>query len=457
VTGLAPADLVRSGLCIGCGSCVGQAARADARMCFDVDGQLRPAGPVGWHAGCVADFERTCPFSPLAADEDALAEGLFPHAQQADASIGRFLAAYVGFAAEADFRTHGSSGGMVTWVACELLRRGLVDAVAHVHAEDPAHGGRFFRYRLSRSETEVRAGAKSRYYPVEMSGVLQAILREPGRYAVVGIPCFIKAVQLLRSEHPIARDRIRYTLGLFCGHMKSARFVESLAWQMGVPLEDIASIDYRRKLPDRPANWYNATLTLRDGRVLDRDWWRMADGDWGAGFFMDAACNACDDVVAETADVSFGDAWVEPWSSDWRGNNVVVVRSPEIAGFIADAIGAGRLRLEGVDAGFVARTQAAGLRQRREGLAWRLSQRRDGLRLRKRVGADARATGLRRRLVYRMRAAISSWSHRVFRFARRAGKVRVYIAWASVVASAYHALAYPHGRLDKLAERLRLR
>lgn len=453
MTGIHARDMVRSGLCIGCGACVAQAWGNAARMRFDGDGLLRPDGPAGWDDDA-SRFERTCPFSPGAADEDALAATLFPGTPR-DASSGHMLSAYVGFAAEEGFRESGSSGGLVSWVASELLRRGEVDAVAHVHAVgEPRPDGRLFRYRLSRTEAEVRAGAKSRYYPVDMSDVLRHMRAEPGRYAVVGIPCFIKAVQLLRREHPELRERIRYTLGLFCGHMKSARFVESLAWQMGVPLEDVARVDYRRKIPGRPANWYNATLTLRDGSEVSRDWWRLADGDWGAGFLMDAACNFCDDVVAETADVSFGDAWREPYASDWRGTNVVVVRSARIDELIGTAIRARRLQLQRADARFVADTQAAGLRQRREGLAYRLARLRPPVLPRKRVRADARAAALHRRLLYRMRHAVSAWSHRVFRLARRTRMPRLYLAWASAVGGLYHALAYPRGRLDKFAERL---
>jgi len=454
---IGPREVVRSGLCIGCGTCVAQATTPAVDMQFDDHGQLRPHGPAGWNND-PALFARTCPFSPSAADEDTLAAELFPQVSRQDRSVGRVLQAYVGFVAEQDFREHGSSGGMTSWVASELLRRGWADAVAHVHAtDDPKEDGRFFRYRLSRSEKEVREGAKSRYYPVEMSDVLRTMQAEAGRYAVIGIPCFIKAVQLMRREHPVLRERIRYTLGLFCGHMKSARFVESLAWQMGVPLNEIARVDFRRKIPDRPANWYNATLTLRDGSVASKDWWHLADGDWGAGFFMDAACNFCDDVTAETADVSFGDAWVEPYSSDWQGTNVVVVRSPAIAELMSEAIEDGRLKLEPVDAGFVARTQAAGLRQRREGLAYRLARRRSALQPRKRFAADAHAPSARRRILYRMRQAISAGSHRMFGLARRSGLKRLYIGWASIVGSVYHALAYPRGRVDKLAERMGLR
>ena len=455
---LRPPDMVRAGLCIGCGSCVAQSGGRGAHMRFDVHGLLRPDGPRGWdHAGA-SHFAHTCPFSPSAANEDAIAAECFPHAHRHDDATGRFVAAYVGHVAEDDFRRDGSSGGLTTWVARELLRRGDVDAVAHVHpVEDPGHDGRFFRYRLSRTGDELRSGARSRYYPVEMSGILREILSTPGRYAVIGIPCFIKAVQLLRREQPVVRERIRHTLGLFCGHMKSARFVESLAWQMGVGLQDVERVEFRRKLVGRPANWYNAALTLRDGRVVDRDWWHLVDGDWGAGFFMDAACNFCDDVMAETADVSFGDAWVEPYSSDWRGTNVVVVRSSRIASILSQGLAENRLQLTEVDADFVARTQAAGLRQRREGLAYRLAHHRGPITPLKRVRPDADTPTSQRRLVYRMRKTISAWTHRVFRFARSFRVRALYIAWARGALTAYHAVAYRRGRWGALVSRLGLR
>ena len=445
-----PGDIVRAGLCIGCGACAGLAAPGQAEMMFDEDGLLRPRADPDWMASGPPGFTSICPFSPRAADEDRIAAREFPRAPRHAASVGRYESAWVGHAAEGDFRLRGSSGGLVSWVACELLDKGLVDAVVHVvPCEQPRQEGRFFAYRISRSVGEVREGAQSRYHPIELSEVLRVIAREPGRYAVVGIPCFIKAVQLLRRNDPVYRERIVHTLGLFCGHMKSARFTESLAMQIGVPIDQVQAVEYRHKAEGRPANWYSTRMTLHDGSPRTGDWWHMADGDWGAGFFMAPACNFCDDVVAETADVSFGDAWVEPHSSDWRGTNVMLVRSPVIGGLVERALAEGRLALEEVDDRYVADTQAAGLRQRREGLAWRLARRR-GLVPRKRVPPDAAAPDPARRRIYAMRQAISRWSHRMFRVARATGRPWIYLRWARASAALYHALAYHRGRLGRL-------
>lgn len=456
MTALSPQDVVRSGLCIGCGSCVAQAGTG-ARLELDRYGSYKPAGAQGWLTGRQERLARTCPFSPAAPDEDELARALFPDAAHVDPLVGRYLTAYVGYAAPS-FRDEGSSGGITTWVLTELLRRELVDGVAHVVATDPQGDGRFFRYRIARTEDEVRAGAKSRYYPVELTDALETICSEPGRYAVTGVPCFVKAVQLLRREDPLVRERVAFTVGLFCGHMKSARFVESLAWQLGVAVDDVAGVDFRRKDPSRPANWYRASLTLRDGRVVEQDWWHLADGDWGAGFFQNAACDACDDVVAETADISLGDAWVEPYSSDGLGTNVVLVRSTVLQELVDDGIRSGGLRLDPVDAEFVRKTQAAGLRHRREGLSYRLARRRRSvLRPRKRVLPSTAGATLRRRLIYWMRLRIATWSHRIFWLARVSGRPQLYVLWARAAAAVYHALAYSRGRLGRLVARSGLR
>jgi coenzyme F420-reducing hydrogenase beta subunit len=227
----APADVVGAGLCIGCGNCVAAAHElhrdSSAQMVLDSRGELKPAGAAQWLAQRSPGFSRTCPFGAEASDETSLALALFGGARHCDERVGRFEAAYVGHAADGGFRERGSSGGMVGWTAAELLRTGLVDAVAHVA---PGGGGRLFGYRISRSADELAGGAKSRYYPVELSQILREIRRVPGRYAVVGVPCFIKAVQLLRREDALMRERIAFTLGLFCGHMKSARLVDSFAY-----------------------------------------------------------------------------------------------------------------------------------------------------------------------------------------------------------------------------------
>ena len=424
-------------------------------MAWNDYGQLQPSGPSDWLDKASADVAKRCPFSPSAANEDVIALDRFPAPSMTDARLGRLQSCFVGHVAEAGYRENGSSGGMVNWVAAELLRTGQVDAVAHVVPTQGQEDGRLFTFRLSRSVDELFEGGKSRYYPVELSGIFREIRQTPGRYAIVGIPCFIKAVHLARRAEPILAERITHTLGLFCGHMKSARFVESFAWQLGTTMERVRAVDYRIKDAGRPANWYRAHLTLTDGSTTSEDWWHLADGDWGAGYFQSSACDWCDDVVAETADISFGDAWVEPYSSDGRGTNVVVVRSAAVASMLRSAITDGRLSLREVDAGFVAETQAAGFRHRREGLAYRLTWRKRGpVRPIKRVAPRSSGISPRRKLVYRMRAWIARWSHRLAWLAHRTGTPVIYTGWARASLRIYQGLTWSNGRWGRFFDRL---
>ena len=159
-------------------------------------------------------------------------------------------------------------------------------------------------------------------------------------------------------------------------------------------------------------------------------------------------------MVAETADISFGDAWVEPHASDGRGANVVVIRSALLHDLFAQARRDGRLDLESVDADYVHATQAAGFRHRREGLALRLATRRFGLMPRKRVAASRPRLTQRRWAVYRLRQAITAASPRLFALARERGWPNLYFACARKALALYQGLAWSQGRIGRLIDRL---
>ena len=425
--------VVEGGFCIGCGACVVASAGA-LEMEMDVFQMYRPRLSERTIGNGHTPLASICPFSGSARTESELANEFFPEAARKHSALGRWCQSYVGWVEESDLRAKGSSGGFVTWVLTEYLRRGLVDGVAHVGphvptAEEPA----LFNFTVSRSAEEIRSRSKSRYYPIELSQVLEEIRTVPGRYAVVGIPCYVKAVRLLMRSDPILKERVVLCVALFCGHLKSAAMVDSFALQAGVEPRQVEAANFRLKQPERRADTYTMELRTRDQRVVTRDWWRMVDGNWGLGFFQYSACNFCDDVTGELADISCGDAWVQPYSSDGRGTNVVVVRTLAAQRIIEEGMRSGALALTPVDGDFVAGTQVAGLRQRREGLAYRLWKCRGRWLPRKRVAPDGEVATWWRRRIYDFRWITSRNSHRVFLWARRRRKFRVYLLWARVV------------------------
>jgi coenzyme F420 hydrogenase subunit beta len=306
-------------------------------------------------------------------------------------------------------------------VLVELLRRGLIDAVVHVRPRTPgADDSRLFDFALSRTEDELRARAKSRYYPVEMSEALARVRSEPGRYAFVGVPCYVKAIRRLAAADPAIGSRVAVTLALVCGHLKSTRFADSFAWQTGIEPGTLSEVDFRRKLPDRPANRYGVELHGRGPDGEPREVVSPTDAffgsNWGHGFFKYEACDYCDDVLGETADITVGDAWLPEYVEDSAGTNVVVVRTPELASVVEEGIADGRLALSELSPDRVAASQDAGLRHRREGLSYRLllKDRAGAWRPRKRVPAREDHLAPRQRSIFAWRVRLARESHRAF-------------------------------------------
>lgn len=374
-----------------------------------------PANPVA---------ARVCPFADGVPDENELAQEGFGKSALLEPHIGYYVATYAGWVVESDFRARGSSGGLASWVLVELLDRELVDYVVHVMPEPaPTTGKPLFRFGISSSAEEVRARSKSRYYPAEMSGVIGEMLQRPGRYAVVGIPCFIKAVRLACRESAVLRDRVTFTIGIVCGHLKSSAFAEMLAWQCGIAPGELRAVDFRTKLPGRSASNYGVTVSgERDGRTITvtKPTSELFGSNWAHGFFKYKACDFCDDVVGETADISIGDAWLREYESDPAGTNVVVVRAKALHSVLADAAAAGRLHLDPIPAEKVVESQAGGFRHRRDGLAYRLFLEDQAGRWRpnKRVEPLANHLTPELRRIYAMRYQLGQASHAAFAAAR---------------------------------------
>jgi coenzyme F420 hydrogenase subunit beta len=440
--------VIGGGYCVGCGACAAYAPAA-FEMTFDRMGTYvaRLKSPSRAEHDLAA--ERVCPFSRLAENEDRLAAELFGGEAAYHPEIGYHRATYAGYVAEGQYRERGSSGGMGSWIPATLLAQGFVDAVVHVHSRVPTDADqRLFELSISRTAHEVVQHTKSQYHPVEMSAALQQVRSVPGRYAIVGVPCFVKAVRLLAHHDEVVRQRIVFTVGLVCGHLKSLRFAQMMAWQMGIAPADLRAFDFRTKLPGRPANRYGVTAAgtiAGQPTAAIRPVYDLFGTDWGMGFFKLKACDYCDDVVAETADVTVGDAWLPEYNVDSAGTNIVIVRNSVIAELVEAARADGRLVLESISADRVAQSQRGGFFHRRNGLAYRLYLDDADRRWRppKRVPPSRSECdrSARRRMTLRVRLA--EQSHTAFEAALEASDLQVFFDRMMPLVREYRRLYQP--------------
>ena len=403
------ADVVKGGFCVGCGAC---AYSTGTTMKLNEFGEyvpnLKEIANVDTEAKENANF--VCPSLNPEYNEDKLSETLFDQkTSKRSQYIGNYKSIYGGFVKEDQYRNRGTSGGFGTYIGAALYERGMIDGVIHVKEnkrEEPSDA--FFKYGISTSLEQIQGGARTKYHVIELSEVLNLLLKKPGKYLLVGVPCMIKAIRRIQLTDNLVKESIKYTVALVCGHLKSVNWTLSLAWGKGITPEKATTFKYRTKGPGIPARAYVFTA-YSDTQEIMEDSGNVIGGKFNQGAMMLPACNFCDDVVGETADITVGDAWLPQFEVDAQGTNMLVVRNKEIDDVLKKCILEDRVSLVDLTEADAKDAQSGGFRQRREGLSYRLHQmdKQGKARPEKRIKANSFVIAPLRKIIYVMRYRVS--------------------------------------------------
>lgn len=368
--------IVKNDVCIGCGLCVGVCPPQVLQMETSPAGELKA---VEFRQGCLPNCDlclQVCPFWDRNPDEDELGNLQFGQESgiQHRPETGYYLESFAGYSNVGSQREQGSSGGMATWLLETLLARGLVDRVICVSSNP--HPQQLFRFRVCSTVEEIRAASRSAYYPLELSEALRFMLANEGRFAVTGLPCFIKGLRLAMLRFPRLRRRIAYLVGITCAQTQSARYAGELCRMKGGDPASMVRATFRVKDPARPANDYGFQFDCQAGEVRQgRIFFSQGMGElWLNGFFTPNACNYCDDLFAEAADITFMDAWLRQYQADPKGHNLAIVRSAPLLEMMKQAASVGELALTPLPIEDVIRSQQGGLKRKRQLLALRLAR-----------------------------------------------------------------------------------
>lgn len=287
--------------------------------------------------------------------------------------LGYYSGLYAGHVSVGNFRESGSSGGIGTWILTTLLEKHLIDKVIQVKRSQKVDC--IFEYSISTTPGEISEGSGTKYYPVEYSEVIREMKRTPGAYAIIGLPSYIMELRLMAEMDPVVRDRLKFAVGLICGHQKSAKFAEFLAWQCGIEPGNLKSINFRKKQKGLPSSEYAIEVVgIQNGREIDvtKPMKELVGGNWGEGLFKVRASDFTDDVMNETADITLGDAWLPEYTKDDKGNNVIIVRNAIIQQIFNDAIKEGTINVDSVSEETIYASQAGHFRHTQKELVYRL-------------------------------------------------------------------------------------
>ena len=212
--------------------------------------------------------------------------------------------------------------------------------------------------------------------------------------------------------------------------MKSSLWTEMLAWSAGISPGNLSEFRHRTKVNSSEFEIRKYLFSARSlyGDVILKDSADVPGGKFNSGAFMANACNFCDDVVGETADITLGDAWLPRYETDNKGNNLIIVRNRFLNTLLLSGKRNNEISIDDCSASDALWAQAGGFRQRGEGLGYRLY-----LRMKQNLPVPSKRFGpirnlpLIRKVIYRLRMKISNISLAYYAKAKVEGNLDIYL------------------------------
>ena len=366
-------EVVNNDLCVGCGICAAVCPTESLKIKLNNKGTYEP---LLIDNSCENEGEclNVCPFNPFPKEEVKTEDEIVNKINIQDNSykhskaFGRYYSLNVGYAQH--YREKASSGGIATWLLKNLIDDNTVDAIIATVEDHTSQ--KHFKYTIIERSEDLDLTSKTKYYPIEISKVLKEIKSRQKRYAVIGLPCTIKAIRLAQIQKPKDWENIKFTISIFCGGLKSSFFTEYLASKVDVAYNEIKKPQYRVKNIESTAGNYSFSC-IKKGETEPRLLPMKSVGDmWGTGYFKPNACDFCEDLSGELADISLGDAWIPPYNSDGRGHSLIISRTKQAEKIIAEGIANNQLFCTGITQRQAFLSQEGNYNHRRIGLSYRL-------------------------------------------------------------------------------------
>ena len=352
------AQVVKDGLCTGCGTCISLCPNEAIKLTInEKKGIYVPELNEKKCNNCGICYE-VCPGHEVDFKQFNLEIfGKYPE----NTLIGNYINCYVGHSTDHEIRYNSASGGLVTALLIFALEERIIDGalVTRMKKDKPLEPEPF----IARTREEIIEASKSKYCPVPANVALKEILKskEGEKFAIVGLPCHINGIRKAEQINKSLKEKISFHIGIFCGHTPNFLGTEFLLNKLGIEKEDVKNLSYRGE------GWPGSLkITLEsDELLLLPDYW---GGLFGLNFFTPARCLLCSDGICELADISFGDAWLPELSDDKIGKSIIVSKS-EIGEQLLQAMKLeNKIKLDSIDAKKVIQSQAGMLHFKKNNL-----------------------------------------------------------------------------------------
>jgi len=275
-------------LCLGCGFCEGVATTDKCEMKLSDSGFYTPHFKQELTLQEQKTILKICPSVTL-------------NANKGNSTVwGNMLELSEAWANDSIVRKKASSGGVISSLAIYLVDNKKVDAILHVGLKDNSY--LFNELKISKTKEDILKNAASRYAPALVFNNLKKILDSTELfYAFIGKPCDIAAVNNFVKEFPIYKERIKYTIAIFCAGMPSYNGTKKVLSLTGHDEEPL-TLQYRG----------NGWPGFFEAKFKNNPPFKLSYNEsWGnvLGKHLGFRCKICPDGIGIMADISVGDSW----------------------------------------------------------------------------------------------------------------------------------------------------
>lgn len=301
--------IIKSDLCIGCGFCEAMVGSDKCKMSLNSKGFYEPHFLKPINKEQEANILKVCP-------------GIHIDGGNQKGVWGNVLSTTESWSTNSAIRKKSATGGVTTSLAIYLIESQKVDAILQVGVKkgDWLHN----ELLISKTKDDIINNAQSRYAPaLVFDKIIKIFESNSDIYGFIGKPCDIGGIKNFIEIYPKYKDRIKYTIAIFCAGIPSYNATNTLLAQKGKAEEPI-------KLQYRGDGWPGEFKAIwKDG-----DTHRVSyHNSWGKvlGKTLGMRCKICPDGIGMLADISTGDAWNSkdgyPDFSDADGKNFCFIRT----------------------------------------------------------------------------------------------------------------------------------
>lgn len=348
------AQVVRDGLCLGCGVCQDACPKSciriihgrelnypkvDNSLCIECSRCLNVCSGKG------IDMKK---FTSIICENENL---------EYDKYLGYFDKCFSGYSLDNEIRYHSASGGCLSSFLIYLLDKKIINGAIVVgwNNQNPMSPQTY----IAKNKKEILAARSSKYCVVSYEGIIHELKQNEGKYVIVGLPCHIQSFRKFCSTSKVIQERIVGFFAIYCSSNRTRLSQEYLIYRYKINKNEIYSFAYRD-------NGCLGSMIFKDkdGKIIKSipypEYWIGMKG-----FFNVPRCSLCIDHYGELSNVSFGDLHVGKFINDKIGISSVISRSSYWTNLLNTACKEGYMKLDELSFEILKASQQYAVRQKK--------------------------------------------------------------------------------------------